>query len=295
MTIAAGAIFDLWDYGSTAPKHPVYVDALNGAGTVTRSAAVAGTSTLAVGVNHGSGSFGGVIQNGTASSGGTPSINLLKTGAGTQVLAGANTYTCTTVVNAGSLVVDGSLANTAVTVAAAGHWGGSGTITGTVTAAGTLAPGTGIGTLHNGTTVLSGTYACEVGGTNADTLAVTGDLTITGSLLTLQCLANPPHCSYVIASYTGNLTGEFSVVANAGRIWFELCHTGPDQFGFHGHLRHMDRWFCLRPGCGQNGGRRSGWRWHSQRSGNGPRRQSRCRHGRCLAALARIDGRSSRP
>jgi hypothetical protein len=117
-------------------------------------------------------------------------------------------------VNQGKLIIDGSLARTTVTVTADGTLGGSGTITGTVTAAGTIAPGNSIGTLHTGATTLTGTYACEVGATESDTLAVTGDLTLTGATLSIQ--GEPTASSYTLATYSGTLTGTFNPVTVTG-------------------------------------------------------------------------------
>jgi autotransporter-associated beta strand protein len=105
-----------------------------GAATVTL-----GANTLTVGTSTGSTTLAGII-------GGTG--GLIKDGASTQVLTGANTYTGATTVSAGALAVNGSLAS-AVTVASGGTLKGSGTITGStsVSSGGTLAPGNSINTL----------------------------------------------------------------------------------------------------------------------------------------------------
>lgn len=58
--------------------------------------------------------------------------NLVKTGAGTMVLAGNNSYDGATIVSAGTLLVTGALGNTAVTVDG-GAFGGTGTVGGSLT------------------------------------------------------------------------------------------------------------------------------------------------------------------
>lgn len=73
---------------------------------------------------------------------------IAKTGNGTLVLSGANTYTGATSVNAGTLLINGSLAaGSAVTVASGAALGGGGTINGAVTVNGSITPGNSIGTL----------------------------------------------------------------------------------------------------------------------------------------------------
>jgi len=88
---------DIWD-GKT-----VIVDALTGSGTVTHTSYGASTN-LTVGVDNGSGIFGGTI---TETSG--HAVSLTKQGTGVQTLSGVNTYTGTTTVNQGTLLVDGTL------------------------------------------------------------------------------------------------------------------------------------------------------------------------------------------
>jgi autotransporter-associated beta strand protein len=201
LNIANGAVFDMWD--NTVG---VFVDALTGDGTFIKGMAYnGGPGTLTLGVADSSGTFGGVLMNGT---GGTPGIlSLAKTGAGTQVLTGTNAYTGATSVSNGALLVNGSLANTAVTVAPAGTLGGTGTINGAVIVGGTLSPGASVGTLtvrNNLVLTGSATLAFELG-TNSDLVAVAGNLTLDGTLNVTDAGGFATN-TYTLFAYTGALT-----------------------------------------------------------------------------------------
>lgn len=114
-------------------------------------------------------------------------------GGGTVLFTSTNTYTGTTTVEAGSTL------------------GGNGTLASPLSVAGTVAPGiSGLGTLASGSLVLTGTYACEVDVATSDSLAVAGDLDITGATLACSTAGIPGAAGYVIASYTGTLTGTFA-------------------------------------------------------------------------------------
>ncbi|MDO4573829.1 MAG: autotransporter-associated beta strand repeat-containing protein [Planctomycetia bacterium] len=124
MTISAGATLDLWDggYADTSgdytTKTGVIIDGLNGAGTVTATAA-SDPGTFVMGVDNGNGSFSGSILGGTTAK----TISILKKGTGTQIFTGTNTYTGTTTISEGTLQIGdntntGTLGSGAVSVAA---------------------------------------------------------------------------------------------------------------------------------------------------------------------------------
>jgi autotransporter-associated beta strand protein len=202
LNVAAGATFHISDPAWQA-------DGLTGGGkinnaydntTPTLTLGVAGTANNATyGVTNNTAVFSGVI--GYAETYNTVSVgtmNLIKTGAGTQVLAGASGYTGTTTISNGTLLVNGSLAaGSAVTVVAAGTLGGTGTVGGAVTVAGTLAPGPGVATLNTGAETWNGggSYACNLSATNAsgcDRLNLSGALTVvatSGSPFTVKLVS----------------------------------------------------------------------------------------------------------
>ena len=88
------------------------IGALTGAGTVNASS---GTPTLTVGGGDASGTFNGIIQN----SGGT--LSVAKTGNGTEIFSGANTYGGTTTIN-------GGFRNAGVADSGSGPFGSGGSI-----------------------------------------------------------------------------------------------------------------------------------------------------------------------
>ena len=79
----------------------------------------------------------------------------------------------------------------------------------TVGSGGTLNPGTvgTTGTLATGAATINGTLAIDINASASDRLVVTGNLDLTGSALALNVLAIPAATPYIIASYTGTLTG----------------------------------------------------------------------------------------
>lgn len=140
---------------------------------------------------------------------------LVKSGAGTLTLGGANSYTGSTAVRQGGLRVAGLLAGE-VQVAAGATLGGSGSIAAAVEMApgSTLAPDPG-GTLAvGGNVAIRGTFLLATAGTAAGRLEVAGKLDLTGSKLALELSAAKSAASvHLIASY-GSLRGKFATDAS---------------------------------------------------------------------------------
>lgn len=184
--INSSGVLDLNDHDET-------IDALNGSGLVTNSGT--GTATLTVGAGDDTtASYSGVIQNG----GGT--LSLVKTGAGVQVLSGANTHTGLTLVSSGTLRLGASdVLVGAVTVSGAtavfdlgtGHTDTVGQVTlingGTITGgAGAVLSSTANFDLQNGT--LAGTLggATELVKTTTATLTITAAQAYTGATRVIE-------------------------------------------------------------------------------------------------------------
>ena len=141
---------------------------------------------------------------------------MIKRGDGELILSSAaNTFTGNVSVAGGKFTVNGAIATSAnpITVTATGTLGGSGTINRTVNSPGTIAPGSGTGTLTATAATITGTLAVEIDGSSADKLAVTGNLDITGATLDVSLLGGGfTQPSYVIATYGGTLTGTFATI-----------------------------------------------------------------------------------
>jgi autotransporter-associated beta strand protein len=194
------------------------------------------TLTL-TGSNTGANTVAGVLADSP-----TTKLGVTKTGPGTWVLTGTNTYTGPTLVSGGTLQIGaapggpGALsAVSTLTVNSGGTVAGFGTINrpSTVASDGIIAPGASAGTLSflNGLTV-NGTYGWELatagssadpitnpggstpGGpqTNHDALLVAGPLDFTGSTLNITSLGttgfdNTQPYSWQIATASGAITG----------------------------------------------------------------------------------------
>ena len=130
-----------------------------------------------------------LIAGNITAGGGTPGGSINKTGAGTVVFAGTNSYTGTTTVNAGQLLVTGVMPVGALTVAANATLGGTGLILGPVDVqtGGTLQPG-GMLTISNTLTLqtdstnimfLNKTAATNAVVSGVSTLSYNGTLVVT--------------------------------------------------------------------------------------------------------------------
>lgn len=155
--VAAGARFD-------GVEANVRVDALTGSGIITSGYNGAGYQNFTFGVADGSGTFDGLLANGSSPG------RFVKAGSGTQTLTGANTYTGGTTITGGTLLVTnttGSATGTGAVAVNGGTLGGTGLVAGAVTvgAGGTIAAGLSPGHLTLGSNyVQAGTLVAEIGG-----------------------------------------------------------------------------------------------------------------------------------
>jgi autotransporter-associated beta strand protein len=183
-----------------------------GAGIVENESGSAATSTLTVNVASGTHTFSGSLRNGDGT-GTDGTLALTKTGAGTQVLSGANTYSGATSINEGTLQIStGSTTGTgAVSVTSGSTILGTGTIKGssfTASSGATIHAGDGIAQENYGTLTFmpvsgSGAFDFQSGsnivlgihpggvsdrldfvGTGTNTLFLNGNLTVSHASFT---------------------------------------------------------------------------------------------------------------
>jgi fibronectin-binding autotransporter adhesin len=236
VAIASGATFDLNGASETIGA---LADYGGGGGIVTNNAA--GRSSVLTLAGSGSSTFSGTVQDGASP------ISLVKSGAGTQVLAGANTYSGTTAVAEGTLQLTGGAnrlpGTTVVTMGDAtantsgklvlGDAGGAvaQTITGLASAgSGSQSVVGGAGSVStltiNNSTAYS--YTGAIGGTNTNennlaltktgagtqtlsgALSYTGATTVTGGTLSL---------SNVSSDFASNINNSTTVELTGGTSW----------------------------------------------------------------------------
>jgi autotransporter-associated beta strand protein len=228
LSISSSAVFNLRGWNQS-------IAGLQGSGTVwNENSNKNAASTLTVD-STGTTSFDGVIKDGSIAS---RILSLTKSGDGTQTLAGANTYTGATTVNAGTLLVNGdsSAATGAVTVNTGATLGGQGTIGGntTVNAGATLSPGGSIGKLSfTGDLTLNGDLFIEVNSTSSyDQLDIGGSFTLgSGATLTLGGLDGAAISvgEYELALFNKAFTGNFSSITVNGLDAADYSYTWSDN------------------------------------------------------------------
>ncbi|MEM8623610.1 MAG: hypothetical protein AAGG47_08810, partial [Pseudomonadota bacterium] len=116
-----------------------------------------------------------------------------------------------------------------------GTLGGSGILEGdlVIDAGATIAPGSSPGKFEAESTTINGSYAYEVDGTTADLLVVNGDLTLgAGSTLDVSTLGGgATAATYVVATYTGSLTGTFAGGENGVPAGYSVAYNHPGGTG----------------------------------------------------------------
>jgi autotransporter-associated beta strand protein/T5SS/PEP-CTERM-associated repeat protein len=176
-------------------------------GVTIANAIVVNSNTTQLSVTSGSATQAGVISE---LGGARP---LEKIGAGTLVLAAANTYSGPTTVSAGALVVNGSIANSAVRVNAGALLAGTGTVGATTIASGgTFAPGSGTPgsslTVAGNLAFQSGAlYLVQVNPSTASSANATGSATLAGTVSAALAPGSYVKRSYTILSAAGGLNG----------------------------------------------------------------------------------------
>jgi autotransporter-associated beta strand protein len=136
---------------------------------------------------------------------------LTKTGTGTLVLTGNNTYSGPTTLNAGTLTVNGSIANSAVTVNSGATLAGIGTVGATtINSGGTFAPGNSPGTItvQGNLAFQSGAlYLVQVTPSIASSSNVSGTASLAGTVQAAFAAGSYLMRTYTILSAAGGLNG----------------------------------------------------------------------------------------
>lgn len=160
--------------------------------------------------------FAGVIQDFPATS-----STLKKTGSGTQIFSGANTYTGLTTIQEGILVVNGSLAGD-ILINPTGTLKGLGTIGGTLRNMGIVSPGQSIGKLTAGNYINNnGIYAVEVNGLGQnDLIDVSGTATLNGGTVVVSSADGTFRFQqpYTIVTAAGGVSGAYTGTTSSAFI-----------------------------------------------------------------------------
>lgn len=214
LVVQSGGTIDFSATSGAAGDHQVSAGSIAGAGQF-----VLGANTLTVGALGTSTDVAGVISG----SGG-----LVKTGSGTLLLSGGNTYTGPTTVRAGVLDINGSVASS-VTLAG-GELKGHGTLGAlTVGGGGTLAPGNSIGTLSTGSiSFASGsTYQVEVNAAGqSDLINANGAASLNGTVAVQPAAGSyAPMTTYRILN-ASSISGTFAAVTTSDASLIPWLHYG---------------------------------------------------------------------
>ena len=186
----------------------------NGTGTFTIAGGNSLVSTLTVKNNSDftfSGKIGGTLAN-------EDNICVVKSGNGTLLLSGKNTYTGTTSISSGALLITGSTAPmSVVTVKKNAFIGGTGAITGSVTVndSGIISPGIkGTGTLSTGNLILNERSILNFElGTNKDSIKINGNLILNG-ILNITALSGFKSGLYTLITCTGTVIDSVIDIGN---------------------------------------------------------------------------------
>jgi autotransporter-associated beta strand protein len=199
---------------------------------------VARTLTLA-GTNTDNNTLNPLITDAAAATG-TNTVNVAKNGTGKWSLTGNNTYTGTTTVNAGTLLINGTQTGAGLaTVAAGATLGGTGTLGGALTNNGTVNPGASVGTLNvngNATMGANSHFAIELSGATADKLAIVGNLDLLALGNFLDVTGVGTGTSWIIATYTGTLTGTFETITSGYSVNYGTGANSQVTLNFGGSL-----------------------------------------------------------
>lgn len=216
------------------------------AGTNNRNVTLANQSGIEV-TGSNTLTIAGVISNNATVGNVDPGFN--KTGTGTLLLSGANTYTGTTNVSAGKLLVNNTIGSGTgtglVNVGVNGTLGGSGTISGATTIAGNLNPGNSPGLLSFGSSLTLETTAVTtmeidglVRGTGYDAVNTTSQLSYGGDLILQFATGLASDATFNLFDF-GSQTGSFDTVTLAGSYTGSLINDG---FGVWSLTSGSDSW-----------------------------------------------------